>query len=63
MRSVVLMDTNDKIISLLGCHTVSSDMKVRVLRTNMLSASAKGRKVSGWVEENKFKSAKERDRK
>lgn len=27
----------------------------------MLSASAKGRKVSGCVEKNKFKSAKERD--
>jgi len=29
----------------------------------MLSASAKGRKVSGWVEEDKFQSAKERGRK
>jgi len=41
------MDTNDKIISLIGRHTVSSDTQVQVLRRNMLSASAKGRKVSG----------------
>lgn len=56
---MVLMDTNDKIISLMGCHTVSSDTQVQVLRKNMLPASAKGRKVSGWVEEDKFKSEKE----
>jgi hypothetical protein len=34
-----------------------------VLRRNMLSASAKGRKVSRWVKEDTFKSAKKRNRK